>query len=103
MTTTLIVLFNLKPGVSVEDYEQFARHTDIPAVKALKSVDDFTVFKTAGLFGSDARPPYQYVELIPINDMDGFLAALPEESIQRVAAQFGEFADNPIFMLTNEL
>jgi hypothetical protein len=103
MTTTLIVLFNLKPGVDAEAYEQFARHSDIPTVKALKSVDDFKVFKTAGLFGSDAKPPYQYIELIPINDMDGFMAALPEEAIQRVAAQFGEFADDPIFMLTNEL
>ncbi len=30
--TKIVVLFNLKPGVSVEAYERFARDTDLPIV-----------------------------------------------------------------------
>lgn len=53
----IIVLFNLKPGVDAAAYEAWARSTDIPGVRALKSVDDFQVYRATGLFGSDAKPP----------------------------------------------
>lgn len=102
-TTRLIVLFNLKPGRSVADYETWARTTDLPTVNALKSVDDFTVFKVTGLLGNDsARAPYQYVELIDINDMDGFGEEVVSDTMRRVAAEFQDWAD-PIFLNTARL
>ena len=53
----IIVLFNLKPGVSISEYEQWARTRDIPGVNALESVSSFTVHRATGLFGSDAASP----------------------------------------------
>lgn len=99
----IICLFNLKAGVDAADYETWARGTDLPGVNALGSVDRFTVHKATGLFGSDATPPYQYVEVIDINGMDGFVADVTNPEFQQVAAKFGEFADNPQFILTEDL
>jgi hypothetical protein len=99
----IICLLNLKPGVSREAYEAWARGTDIPGVNALGSVRSFTVHRATGLFGSDAPSPYDYIEVIDINGMDDFVADISNPEFQKVAAGFGEFAENPTFILTDDL
>lgn len=99
----IVVLFNLKPGADPAAYEAWARGTDIPGVNALGSVAKFTVHKATGLFGSDAPSPYQYVEIIDIHGMEPFVADISNPEFQKVAAAFGDFADAPQFILTQDL
>lgn len=99
----IVVLFNLKPGVDPAAYEAWARGTDIPGVNALASVERFTVHRATGLFGSDAPSPYGYVEIIDIQGLDPFVAEITTEAFQKVAAAFGDFAENPQFLLTEDL
>lgn len=99
----IIVLFNLKPGVAVSDYEEWARTRDIPGVNALSSVSSFTVHRATGLFGSDAASPYQYIEIIDIAGMDPFVADISTPEFQAMAAPFQEYADAPQFILTEDL
>ncbi len=99
----IIVLFNLKPGVDIAAYEAWAKDTDIPGVNALGSVDRFTTHRATGLFGSDAPSPYQYIEVIDIKGMDGFVTDIMTEAFQAAAAPFRDFADNPQFILTENL
>jgi REDY-like protein HapK len=103
MLMRIVALFNLKPGVDPAAYEAWARGTDIPGVNALGSVERFTVHRVTGLFGSDAPPPYAYVEVIDIVGLDPFVAEITTEAFQQVAAAFGEFADAPQFLLTEDL
>ena len=100
---TLIVLFRLKPGAEVSAYEAWARSTDLPVVRSLPSVEGFEVFRTASLLGSDARPPYDYVEMIGIRDTTRFGADVATETMRRVASEFRQFADSPVFMLTDRI
>lgn len=99
----ILVLFNLKPGVAAADYEAWARARDIPNVNALPSVDAFRVYGITGIFGSDAPAPFQYAEVIDVADMDGFLTDIGSPAIQAVAAEFGQWADAPLFLTTAEL
>ena len=99
----IICLFNLKPGANAAAYEAWARETDIPGVNALKSVQKFTAHRATGLFGSDAKPPYDYIEVIDIHTMEGFVADTSTPEFQAVAAGFGAFTDNPCFILTEDL
>ena len=99
----IIVLFNLKEGVDPAAHEAWARRSDIPGVNGLGSVNRFTVHKATGLFGSDAAAPYQYVEVIDIAGMDGFAADISTPEFQAMAAPFQQFADNPQFILTENL
>jgi hypothetical protein len=103
-TTSLIVLFNLKPGVSETDYEQFAKTLDIPTVKGLQSVEDFRLYKSFGIFGSDAPPPYRYFEIIDFGTVETLVADMGNEpKMAAIPAKFQEFTDNPIFILTNQI
>jgi hypothetical protein len=99
----IVVLFNLKPDADPAAYENWAKTTDIPGVNALASVQDFQVYRTTGVLGTDAPAPYAYIEVIDITDMAAFGADAGSEAVQKVAAEFQQFADNPQFILTEAL
>jgi len=100
--TTIVVLFNLKAGVNVAEYEEWARRTDLPNVNGLPSVRGFRVLRSAGLL-SGAPGPYQYVELIELTTLEGFRAEVKSELMQGVAREFRAYADGPLFVLTEDL
>ncbi len=91
--TRIIALFNLKPGVKVADYEAWARRVDLPTVNSLPSIKKFEVFKTKGVMGSDAAPPYRYVEILDVRDMGQFGTDVATPVMQAVAKDFGGMAD----------
>ncbi|MFT7287676.1 MAG: hypothetical protein ACI87W_001791 [Halieaceae bacterium] len=99
----IVVLFNLKTDAAPDAYENWAKSTDIPAVNGLGSVKNFSVLRTTGLLGRDDAAPYQYVELLDIADMEKLGEDVATETMQRVAAEFQAFADNPQFMLTESI
>ena len=100
--TRIFVLFNLKPGVEKATYEAWARATDIPIVRKLPSIASFNVFETTGLFGSDAKPPYEYIEVVDVKDMEQFGTDVAQEIMQRVASEFQGLAD-PVFLITRPM
>ncbi len=102
MTQRLIALFTLKPGVSHAQYQDWARSTDIPVVRALASIDGFDVFRATGLLGSDQPPPYDYIEIIDVADMAGFGADVASAPMQAIAAAFQTMVD-VVFITTEKL
>ena len=100
---TVLVLFNLKSGADVAAYEKWAREKDLPTVRGLGSVAGFDVMRAQGLLGSDAKPPYQYAELIEVPDIAAFGKEIATETVQAGAKQFQEFADSPLFILCEKL
>lgn len=99
---TIVVLFNLKAGVDREEYLAWARTADLPTVRSLRSVSSFRVLATSGLLGGGAAP-YEYVELIEVADMEGLGADIGTEAMQKIAAQFQEYADGPTFILADSI
>ncbi len=98
----IIVLLNLKPGVSRAAYEAWARSTDLPTVNRLRSVQRFEVLESTGLLGSSARPPYDYIEVLDVVDMALFGEETATERMKAVAAEFVQWAD-PVFVTTRAL
>lgn len=98
----IVVLFNLKPGASVADYERFARETDLPIVNALPSVRRFEVLKAQGVLGGGTSP-YAYVEIIDLNSLEQLGEDVSSETMQKVAATFRGFAQDPVFIITESL
>ncbi|MEM9169130.1 MAG: REDY-like protein HapK [Pseudomonadota bacterium] len=103
MTVRIIALFNLKPGVTVDDYEKWAKTVDIPTVNGLGSIARFEVFRATGLLGSEDAPPYEYIEIIDVDDMDGFGKDVASETMQKVAAEFQGQVDDLSFIMTDKV
>lgn len=96
----LVALFNLKPGVTPERYEAWARTTDIPSVRALGSIAGFEVMRVTGVMGAEASPPYRYIEIIDVVDMEAFGRDVATEAMQAIAGEFQAIAD--VTFLTTE-
>lgn len=99
----LVVLFNIKDQSAKDAYENWAKTTDVPTVKGLSSVDEFKVYRLQGLMGSEDPAPYQYCEVIDINDMAELGTQLGSDTMKRIAGEFQEFADKPIFILSEQI
>lgn len=100
---SLVVLFNLKDEAAQAAYENWAQTTDVPTVKGLVSIDDFKVFRLTGMMGTGDTPPYQYCEVIQVNDMAKFGEEVGTETMKRVAGEFQEFADGPLFIMSEQI
>ncbi len=100
--TRIIACFNLKPGVSVDDYEAWARSVDVPTVNGLPSIEGFEVFRSTAVMGSDAPPPYAYFEIIDVADMEAFGQDVATPLMQKVAGEFQGMAE-VVFTLTERL
>lgn len=98
----LLVLFNLKPGVTRDAYERWAREVDLPTVRGLKSIERFDAYRICGALGSDAPAPYQYAEVIDVRDMSRFGIDIGSEQMRAVATRFSELAD-ACFLVTEPL
>ena len=99
----IFVVFNLKPGIDPAEYEAWARSSDIPAVRGLGSIAGFDVYRSAHLLGSDETPPYAYVEVIEVGDDAAFGGDVGTPGMKEIAAQFQTFADNPQFMVMQDI
>lgn len=98
----LIAVFNLKPQVLEPDYEAWAKRVDIPTVNALPSVGSFEVLKVTGQLGSEAAPPYRYVEVIDIKDEEGFARDVASAPMQKIAGEFRAMVD-VVFLQTEKV
>ncbi len=99
----LVVLFNLKDDSAKSAYEEWAQNTDVPTVKGLHSIDEFKVYKLNQVMGSGSVPPFQYCEVLDINNMETLGPELETETMQRIAGEFQTFADNPIFIVSEQI
>lgn len=101
-TSRIIACFNLKPQTTEADYEAWARHTDLPTVNALPSIAKFEVFKATGQLGSDGPAPYRYIEIIDVQDAQGFARDVASPTMQKIAAEFRAMAE-VVFLTTEKL
>jgi len=89
----MIVLVNLKEGVSPEDYERWVVESYAPAVQRLPSVTDWRNHRVSGLLGSDAAPPYRYVVTVEIDGLAQLGRDMAGEESRRLLSELQEFAE----------
>jgi hypothetical protein len=73
------VTFRLKPGVSHEQYEDWFRCENVPAVRAMTSISSYRVWRAVDAM--DGEAPYDIVEEMEFADrsaFDGEVEGLPE-------------------------
>jgi hypothetical protein len=66
-------------------------------------VDNFRVFRSTGLFGAEGPAPYQYVEVIEVNSLEGLIADVGNPEVGKVVAAFRDYAENPVFIMSDEI
>ena len=90
---TVIVLVQLKQGVSPEDYERWVLEDYAPAARALPSVSDWRNHRVTGLLGSEAAPPYRYVVTLEVEDLEGLGRDMSGAEMARLLGELHDYAD----------
>ncbi len=99
----IIALFNLKAGASREDYEAWAKSHDLPGVRSLPSVQSFEVLRATSVLFSEAKPPYDYIEVLDVITLDAFVGDCGSDTVAKLAREMGAFTDGATFITTEAL
>ena len=73
------VTFRLRPGVTPEEYEQWFREMNVPAVRKMKSVETYRVWRVVDAM--EGEPNFEVLEEMEIEDraaLDREVEELPE-------------------------
>jgi hypothetical protein len=90
---TMIVLVNLKEGVTPQEYETWLEECYVPAILEFASVDEWLGYRVGGLPESGGEPPYEYVVSVEINDLEQLGRDMKSEHVQRLLGELGEYAE----------
>lgn len=96
----IIGLFSLRPGTDREAFEEWSRGRDLPGLRALVSVKDFAVLRATGVLFGDDMPPYEYIEVLDITDVNEFLADVKGDAAGALAREMSAFTDKVTFLTT---
>lgn len=99
--TTIIGLFDLKYGVTPEEYEHWARTRYSPVVRSLPSIGDWRALRASSVLGSEAPPPYRYYLVIEA-DLEALGQDMADPRMQGLLDELHEFADPPTLVVTEK-
>jgi REDY-like protein HapK len=94
------VLFNLRPGVTPEQYDEWFREVNVPANDTLTTNRNYRVWRVSGVM--DGEPTFTYLEEMELDDRAAFeaeiesseaMSAMLEQWYARVADQVIVFAE----------
>lgn len=103
-TPNLFILYTLKEGVTPEQFEEWVRTTDQPAMRGLARVQSFRTYRAERLLMGEGAPGIAYIEAFAIPDLEGFTAQdMGGETVQKVMGEFMGLVEAPQFIVTSEV
>ena len=76
MAQRAFFLNRLREGVDPAEYERFVREVDYPFARALPTIRSYVVTRIDGLIQGDGEPPYEYLEVVEITEIEAYRASL---------------------------
>ncbi len=78
-----------------EAYESWVRETDVPTARGLPGVNNYRVVRLEGpVMDGVSSPPYDYIEIIEISDLETYqngLSGVDPEFLAQFTGFIGEF------------
>ncbi len=102
--TYLMLRYNLKAGVSADQFESWVRETDQPTMRGIKRITNFETFRVSGLLMGEGAPSQSYFEIFEIDDFAGFTSQdLGGEIVQSIMGEFMGMVENPEFNIAERI
>lgn len=103
-TPNLFILYTLKEGVTPEQFEEWVRTTDQPAMRSLARVQSFRTYRAERLLVGEGAPGVAYIEAFAIPDLEGFATQdMAGETVQKVMGDFMGLVEAPQFIIVSEV
>jgi hypothetical protein len=90
------VTFRLKPDVTPEQYEEWFRAENVPAVRKMRSLSSYRVWRA--LDAMEGEPPYDFIEEMEFADRSAFEGEVEElpEMAAMLDGWYARIAENAI-------
>jgi hypothetical protein len=82
----VFVMYNLKKGVSMDEYKKWSREVDQKVTPKQPGVKSFKVFEIKG--AEKGASPYQIVEDIEVDSWDAWQKVVKNDAMKNVIAQW---------------
>ena len=100
----LMLRYNLKDGVTPQQFEQWVTNIDQPAMRGLTRVTSFETYRVTGLLMGEGSPSQSYFEIFEISDLAGFTGEdMPGEIVKNVMGEFMGLVENPEFNIAERI
>ena len=100
----LIIKYRLADGVSREQFEDWVRTKDQPAMRSLSRVQSFETYRVTGKLIGEGDTSVEYVELFDVPDLAGFTGEdMPGELVQGVMGEFMGLVKDPEFLIAEKV
>jgi len=100
--TTLLCVYNLKPGQSAEDYDRYLSETKIPGIRGAPWCTEFNTWRIDKVLAPAVsepegelpkESPYAYVAKIEVSDLDAMVQFLGTTAGQDFMKSWSLFMD----------
>ena len=90
------VTFRLKPGLTREEYEEWFRRENVPAVRKMRSIKSYRVWRVVGAM--EGEPP-EFLEEMEIDDRASFEQEVDElpEMAAMLEGWYSRVSDQVVF------
>lgn len=76
MAQRVFFLNTLREGADPAEYEDWIRRVDYPVARRQESIRRYEVTRLEGLVSGEGKPPYQYLEVIDISDINAYRSGM---------------------------
>lgn len=91
---TVFWMSRLKPGVAAADYESWVQNFDYIKARELSSIRSYRAYRIHDLFLEAGSPPFDYLEVIEVADLEMYRQELDEHPAARAIAQeWGDYVE----------
>jgi hypothetical protein len=91
MHTKIFVMYNLKEGVTLDQYKQWSREVDQQITPRQAPVNRFETYEIKG--ADPGEPKFTIVEDIEVESWEAWNAAVAEDGMKRIVADWPTLAD----------
>ena len=91
MHTKIFVMYNLREGVTLDDYKKWSREVDQQITPRQAQVNRFETYEIKG--ADPGEPKFTIVEDIEVESWEAWNAAVEGEGMKRIGADWPTLAD----------
>jgi len=88
----VFVMYDLKKGVSIEDYKKWSRNVDQQITPNQPGCHKFEVFEILGSDG-EGVPKFQIIELIEVDDWESWQQIVKSKGMGKVVTEWNNYGD----------
>lgn len=102
MAHGVFFLNRLREGADRDEYEAWIRRVDYPVARSQGPIASYTATRIDGTLSGEGEPPYDYLEVIEITDLEAYraLGSLPE--FEQLLAEWSQYVAESV-MIRGEL